>query len=56
MAINRMNPETFVKLQSLLISERGDLTSQRTIGTTEKLMMFIRSFNRKMNELLKGEV
>ena len=54
MAINRMNRETFVKLQPLLISERGDLTSQRTIGTAEKLMIFISSFNRRLNELLEG--
>ena len=51
MAINRMNRETFVKLQPLLISERGDLTSQRTIGTAEKLMIFISSFNRRLNEI-----
>ena len=51
MAINRMNRETFVKLQPLLISERGDLTSQRTIGTAEKQMIFITSFNRRLNEI-----
>ena len=51
MAINR---ETFVKLQFLLISERGDLTSQRIIRTAEKQMIFITSFNRRLNELVEG--